>query len=120
MYEEFAINDEMPVEERRRKIVDLLLHVRDTRPDLFDMDTWTGRWGKCGTSHCVAGWVAAVHEAADVNASSMKDGAVLDYHTLGRDMLGLSEDQADALFFSMDQTIDEAVAFIKDAPIQES
>ena len=119
MYEEFAINDEMPVEERRGKIVDLLLHVRDTRPDLFDMSSWSVPRGECGTAHCVAGWVAVAHEDADEQAVRMKNGDWMNYYVLGRDMLSLTEGQADELFYNMEQTIDEAVAFIKDAPIHE-
>lgn len=74
-------------------------------PKLWQQDSYATETA-CGTAFCVAGWAAALTRPAPVvrwgMAWEFKDGAgkLGDFVDVGMEVLGLTDDQADALFAS--------------------
>lgn len=92
-------------------------------PETHNQDGWETQ-ESCGTTRCVAGWAVHFSEDYDIvnlarfggNAYPVRKGAPeYDYSfwsSAGADVLGLSEYEAEYLFFECDN--EQAVEFLKD------
>lgn len=89
-------------------------------PNLWDQSSWYNLDNECGTSYCVAGWVAVKrgHEPPQINLYEDDDdiweiekspGEYVHVSEWSEYELGLSEDQADWLF-SGNRTLEEIKA----------
>lgn len=99
---------------------DLLLEIREqitSHPETHDQNQW-GRRTACGTTHCIAGWAivlsgatfdwTSVYNTAGTSVT-VNDGAYRIEEYAACEM-GLSEDEADDLFFEYDNA--EALAML--------
>lgn len=71
----------------------------------------------CGTSACIAGWAVHLHPRAGLSAAyrqSLLGGRFYDVEAHARTILGLTEEEADVLFFGrMKQSNAQAAALIR-------
>ena len=85
--------------------VELLKKVRDAileHPDWFDMEYWLGdtKTSSCGTTGCIAGWAVSISRGKSVSQyyeDNLKSSIGL--YPRARDAVGLTEQQADKLFY---------------------
>lgn len=91
----------------------------------FNMDTWVYSPDdtavklddllseKCGTTACFAGW-AILLSGYEMRGGVYRDGELVAsiFSVFAADLLGLSGDQADDLFYADDEDVKEAVADI--------
>lgn len=120
---------------RNTELFDKIADQIEREPQSYDQETW-GREAKtpCGTAHCVAGWAAALEGYLPMmgtdwnfvmapNDTGLTEGtrieAALDVEGVGAELLGLTEDEADALFHSdwepgPNETVPEALRAIGD------
>lgn len=103
---------------------ELMIRVRDQitqHPETHDQAHWGRRGPSCGTTRCIAGW--AVHFGLPESDQNWEDellggGAQLesafdverDIELVAADLLGISYNQADKLFFEWDNV--EALALL--------
>lgn len=98
-------------------------------PELHDQRTWEAppeKTGRCGTTRCIAGWatwwkahkmglLTQKRQATDLDIRLAVAGALridfADHEAIGAAVLGLSEDEATALFHDFDRV--RAVARVK-------
>ena len=106
-----------------------VLDLATANGDRFDMGGWG--WGpdisvgldeltddgaECGTSACLAGWTVALHsyrvgsDASVYDAHGNRLGSKAD--AVAAELLGLTEDEADRLFYAPNDSIDSRVAEI--------
>lgn len=98
------------------KNVDLMLRVREqitTHPETHNQNQWARR-GSCGTTHCIGGWAVAFSRSSDMEWYSLGDlnsdleacitvaGQYIP--DAARDALGLTEKEAERLFYDCSNT----------------
>lgn len=101
---------------RNRELFYKIAAQLDREPESYDQETWGRREAKtpCGTAHCVAGWAAALggYKSSTKDSSwsfvvtpeqlklptSKRMLVSRNVETLGAELLGLTEGEADALF----------------------
>jgi hypothetical protein len=93
----------------RRRRLDDVVRVKDTLGALRSLS--------CGTSACIAGWAIHLHPRAGLSAAyrpSALGGTYYDVQAHAQAVLGLTDDEADALFHRrMSQTNVQAAAFLR-------
>lgn len=90
---------------RGRELAQKILDQITAHPETHDQGSWVD---VCGTTYCIAGWAVALNALPGDNetlqagrrAMARELNTVTDWEALGRKLLGLDEDAADALFFS--------------------
>lgn len=95
-----------------RKVVEQI----EADPASWDQDAWIDNTG-CKTTFCIAGWTCVLAGMVSLEGKLTSDGAqyinryhgygfgnwdprIIPWPTMARDLLGLSDGQADALFLS--------------------
>jgi hypothetical protein len=117
------------------KLADELIGVLSSRPDLHSQRLWMSGFitprnfrkqldypDECGTTACLAGWVAALTCDAAFRLSPnfiiLDDGNVKSYSYYARERLGLTHTQA-AVLFRVCETTEEVIhglKYLKDHP----
>lgn len=93
--------------------IDLFKQIRDrikAHPEEHDNWSWEYSGAECGTTRCTAGW--AIH-FQNPNQRIRETQAQLGYRSYteaGRDLLGLTRDEAEYLFFNDNE---EALAMVE-------
>ncbi|MEO3852593.1 hypothetical protein ABGB09_34085 [Streptomyces sp. B8F3] len=97
------------------EVAGAVLDAIETNPSSLHMGVWTTlapgervRLGDnlCGTAMCAAGWAAFVSGwTLTAEETAEKGDAVLSIKTVGRVALGLSDEEADELFYAKDTVV---------------
>jgi hypothetical protein len=102
--------------ELNRPLVEAILTQLTDHPELhnqkvFGMKAVIGSNGECGTTHCVAGWAAALSPGVRLIWSQVgtlnhvyTEYGVMDVDLAGRYLIGLTEAQAEDLFWDYGST----------------
>lgn len=104
-------------------------HIRKTvalieaNPEHFNMGDYVGTNTRCETTFCLAGWACAVDKGEDAVVSAWYNGG-WQLDTLARKLLGLTQNQAEDLFFrTWIKTVDElkeAIAEVTGVTFEEA
>lgn len=105
----------------RDRMVEVLDKIK-ANPDTFDMRFWVRR-AECGTTYCLAGHAAILagwepeHLANDEDGTDVciRDGGWRYIPNVAAEFLGLSDEQAHAIFNSTASTVDELTQVIEAA-----
>lgn len=89
-------------------------------PETHDQSTWVETSPYCGTTRCAAGWAVALSKGENEGDYDFRRRYVRErnlhfgwsYGNVGQHLLGIDDDQADALFYGADDA--EAVELIRE------
>tara|TARA_R110000868_G_scaffold4119_19_gene25072 strand:- start:98 stop:463 length:366 start_codon:yes stop_codon:yes gene_type:complete len=95
--------------------IEKLTQVRDTilrNPKLVDMDCYFMQT-ECGTAACIAGWATWLALTKSEREEIDTYGSHESYYFAGKSILGLTDKQADKLFYLSDWPVSFLVDYIK-------
>jgi len=117
------------------ELATLALEIAKANPELFNMYTFSQGWGgqealvkdgpvfmpPCGTTACYAGWVSYVAAPAgsEIHGAFVQepDGLYRHVEDYAIKALGITEDQANVLFYLKDiEEVEVAVGYLADNP----
>ena len=100
-------------------IIDKILAQVLMFPETHDQDMFMDTAAQCGTTFCVAGWAVHFSDEYEIIETGntgypvrKRDHVELLWSESGQDILGITEDQANHLFFETNN--EEAISYLKD------
>lgn len=93
---------------RGKELAQKILDQITEHPETHDQDTWENVFGECGTTYCIAGWAVAFNARSTEDRSTYQArilladelGLTAHWSTLGQELLGLDDQEAEDLFYS--------------------
>ena len=79
--------------ERNAELLEKVAARIEESPQFWNQDLFVDRHNECGTTYCIGGWAIKLHDGDE----GLKAG--VDYPARAAELLGLTENEADVLFF---------------------